>query len=207
MQKTKINWGMPNLYTWNPVTGCKRGCSYCYARKIHERFYKSPFSDIVFHLERLNEPGLRAKKPRTIFVGSMSDIWYWDKVVLASVLVDCVLNPQHTFMFLSKDYTAYDGIEWPKNTMQGVTMECDREVFPQRQIVETFLRSKGRRHFFSLEPLLGTLKVDILTAEKVIVGAMTGHGAVPVKPEWIQSIKDHVPEDKIFWKDSIKDLI
>ena len=68
MNKTSIDW--PGLgYTWNPVTGCRRGCSYCYARKIHERFYKTPFSDIVFHPERLDDPDLYRKAPCKIFVG------------------------------------------------------------------------------------------------------------------------------------------
>ena len=108
-------------------------------------------------------------------------------------------------MFLTKHYPSYDGIAWPENTMQGVTIECDRAILPQEQVINTFLKIQNRRPFFSIEPLLGTLRVKIdERAERVIVGAMTGAGAVIPKPEWIQSIKDNIPADKIYWKKNIR---
>jgi len=74
MNKTKIEYVN---YTWNPLAGCKRGCSYCYARKIHQRFHPDiPFEQIVNYDERLEQP-LKIKKPSRIFAGSMSDIEWW----------------------------------------------------------------------------------------------------------------------------------
>lgn len=201
MNKTKIEWCD---YTWNPVTGCKRGCKYCY---IHDRFNNYSFKEIVYHPDRIKDLR-KLKGGERVFVGSMSDVWYWDRADLALLLNHIELDhPKTTFMFLSKDYRSYDGMAWPINTMHGVTMECDKAILPQSQIVNTFLMIKNRRPFFSLEPILGTLKVEIDSrAEIVIVGAMTGPGAVVPKKEWVQSVIDHVPREKIFWKNNIKKI-
>lgn len=204
MQRTKIDW--PNLdYTWNPITGCKRGCHYCYARRIHERFNKTPFTDIVFHKDRINDP-LKVKKPSIIFVGSMSDIEYWDKAIVGAVLTKCELCPQHTFMFLSKNPESYMGYSWPKNTMQGLTItKCTTtNECKNLQYILQFPRP-----FLSIEPLLGEVKdfPDSRKWERIIVGAMTGPKAVKPKYEWIQSIQsilENMPKEKIYLKENIK---
>lgn len=193
MNKTDIEWCD---YTWNPITGCRRGCSYCYARRIHERFYKTPFRNIVFHRERLADK--MPKWPSRIFVGSMSDCQYWNINEFYQVLEVCNKNRQHTFMFLSKSEYSYKGIYFPDNCMQGVTVTMEgrrganiMEILP--------------RPFLSIEPLLGNLEIRVdESLELVIVGAMTGPGATPPKPEWVQSVKDNVPADKIFWKNNIR---
>jgi protein gp37 len=202
--KKSIGWAD---YTWNPITGCKRGCEYCYARRIHERFYKTPFSDIVLHQERLRDPDLTNKPPSKIFVGSMSDIQFWkteDTVQILDLVKD---TPNHTFMFLSKNPLSYAKFIWPENTMQGLTLTCDG--LRQKYIV--YAIEQFPRPFISIEPLLGTLTTDINTIfggiELVIVGAMTGPGKIKPRPEWIQSIKDHVPTEKIFWKSNIKEYL
>lgn len=200
MQRTKIDWGVPNLYTWNPVTGCKRGCPYCYARRIYQRFNKTKFTEIIFHEERLNEP-LRTKHSKTIFVGSMSDIAYWPKDVLQTVLNVCKDVWWHKFMFLTKDPLAYYGQEFPGNTMQGLTITHanNREDMCALLMV-------AKHPYLSIEPLLGHVNCFLPNIERVIVGAMTGRGAVVPKAEWIKSIKQNVPKEKLFWKPSIKEL-
>ena len=50
LNKTKIDWGIPGLKTWNPVTGCKRGCTYCYARKIHQYRAEYGTQDRLFEI-------------------------------------------------------------------------------------------------------------------------------------------------------------
>ena len=68
--------------------------------EIHNRFYKTPFSDIVFHNDRLYDK--MPKEPSKIFVGSMSDCRFWDESQWDKILHVCADNPKHTFMFLSK---------------------------------------------------------------------------------------------------------
>ena len=205
MNKTKIEWCD---YTWNPITGCKRGCEYCYARRIHERFYKSPFSEIVFHPERLNDPA-KIKKPSTIFVGSMSDIQYWGVSDFDKILTVCRDNPQHTFMFLSKNEGSYCSpyTNWPFNTMQGLTITSTENKFHEESILQ-FLRNTTRP-FLSIEPLLGEVLrcYGLSKMEKIIVGAMTGPSAKPPEKEWIESVLTNVPKEKLFIKENVKKYI
>ena len=199
--KKSIGWAD---YTWNPITGCKRGCYYCYARRIHDRFNKSPFSDIVFHHKRLREIE-KLEGGEKIFVGSMSDIEYWPRNQTQKILDVCKMASGTTFMFLSKNPLSYIGFDWPKNTMQGLTLTGAEPAYEQRLMI--FYQSLKDRPFLSIEPLLGILdngNSSMKKMELVIVGAMTGPGAIPPKQEWIQSIKDNVPAEKIFWKDNIK---
>ena len=190
-------------FTWNIVTGCKRNppCEYCYARRIHERFNKTPFSEIQYHPERLLDK--MPKKPSRIFVGSMSDCEYWTKEAWKDILLVCENNPKHTFMFLSKNIASYNDLKFPDNCMQGITItgnDWSRDVHNT-----TFLFSLPHP-FISIEPLMGgdLQGMPIFDAELVIVGAMTGPGATPPKPEWAQSIKDNVPAEKIYWKNNIR---
>jgi protein gp37 len=198
--KDSIGWAD---YTWNPVTGCKRGCSYCYARRIHERFNKTPFDVITYHSKRIHEPR-SLKKPAKIFVGSMSDIYYWNESMVELVMEECIQSPQHTFMFLSKNMRGYVGYQWPANTIQGLTAESFES--PNSLCNFAHLIEVCPRPFLSIEPILG--KVPLTRAyenvELIIIGAMTGPGAIKPKRDWIQSVKDNVPEEKIYWKSNIK---
>ena len=83
MNKTKIEW---TDYTWNPVTGCKRNCWYCYGKRIRRRFFPEvPWTKLMWFDERLEEP-LKVKKPSKIFVGSMSDIEYWRPIDIKRII-------------------------------------------------------------------------------------------------------------------------
>lgn len=202
--KTNIDW--PGLgYTWNPVTGCKRGCSYCYARRIHERFNKTPFSEIIFHPSRLYDDK-QLKEPSTIFVGSMSDIDYWPADVTIKIIEACAKMHKHTFMFLSKNPMSYWDYSWPPNTMQGLTMELTQTQHCQEENIEQMCRYP--RPFLSFEPLLGYLQTPIPDKiELVIVGAMTGPGAKKPLPEWINNINVFVQSNKIHWKKNIREYL
>ena len=128
---TKIEWADE---TWNPVTGCTKvsaGCKNCYAERIAKRFWgERKFTDIRCHPERLEIP-LHWKKPRRIFVCSMSDLFHIDIPIafpsqIFSVIKRC---PQHTFQILTKrpklavfmDQTV--GIWELPNMWLGVTVE------------------------------------------------------------------------------------
>ena len=88
--KTGIQW---TDATWNPVTGCTKvsqGCKHCYAERVFPRAYgrqsigvddpradsrPRQFTDVLTHPERLDQP-LRWKRPRRVFVNSMSDLFH-----------------------------------------------------------------------------------------------------------------------------------
>lgn len=136
--KTKIDWVDA---TWNPVTGCLHGCEYCYARRIAERFGSNQmpiFTDYpvldepvrsvginggkiqpypfdftpTFHRYKLDEPQ-RWRKPRTIFVCSMADLfgdWAPDEWI-REVVEACYSAPQHRYLFLTKNPGRYCHLE------------------------------------------------------------------------------------------------
>lgn len=101
---TKIEW---TDETWNPVTGCTKvspGCDNCYAEKITERFHgKGSFAEVKLHPDRLDHP-LRWRKPRRVFVNSMSDLFHEaiPDDYLARVFAVMALTPQHTYQILTK---------------------------------------------------------------------------------------------------------
>jgi len=205
MRKTKIDW--PGLdYLWNPVTGCRRECSYCVVRKrvwprIKHCYGGHDFKNPTLQPDQFRRPA-SVKKPSTFFVGFYSDIEYWKREWLDDVLCTCNMNPRHTFMFLSKNYTAYDGFLWPQNTMQGLTVTKIELV----EGVDVAMMFKYPHPFLSIEPLLGYVRGGLKNTpiERIFVGAMTGAEAVVPKPEWIQSVKDNVPADKLHWKTNIR---
>jgi protein gp37 len=123
MNRTKIDW--PGLsYSWNPVVGCKHNCDYCYAKKLNDRFKFIPdWENPQFFPERLNDP-YKVKKPSTIFVGSMCDLFerWINPDWVYQVIQVCKDNPQHTFMFLTKNHVGYNGFTFPDNCMLGITM-------------------------------------------------------------------------------------
>jgi len=207
MGKSEIDCDIPNLYTWSPVTGCPRGCSYCVVRnrvwpRIKHCFGNHDYNKIVFHPDRMDEPA-KKRKPVTYFVGFYSDHEYWDYGIKIQILNECQLCYRHTFMFLSKNPIAYCGYIWPKNTMKGLTMVGTETKHCQHEDILEMM--KYSRSFLSIEPLLGTLKIEIGSQfERVIVGAQTGPGSVIPENDWIDSIRNNVPANKIFWKDSIK---
>lgn len=194
--KKSIGWAD---WTWNPVTGCKNTCYYCYARKMYQRFNSDDFSNIKLHPDRLQGPG-KLKKAARIFVGSMSDCSYWSPVQWHHVYDVCSRNPQHTFMFLTKRPAhAYIGFKLPDNCMAGATVTSN-DFMDNAAIIDTY----GIKHraFISIEPITGPCdKLLLKNCELVIVGAMTGNGPGLVKPrrEWVDSVK----HKNIFYKSNI----
>lgn len=93
--------------SWNPVTGCTKvsqGCKHCYAETFYERFHgKGSFKNVICHPNRLTIP-LHWRKPRLIFVNSMSDLFHESVPFdfIDKVFAVMALCPEHTFQVLTK---------------------------------------------------------------------------------------------------------
>ncbi len=205
MNKTKIDWPWKPLYTWNPITGCKHGCPYCYARKIAMRF-DGHFKP-TFHEERINEPE-EHKKPRNIFVGSMADMFgdFIPETWIDRMLSSCLNAPQHTYIFLTKNPKRYLDFDFkPISCSLGLTITG--EISCLTAVKYGLLLKKHKQEnqtiFLSIEPLLGGIGKVADEVALIIVGAMSGTGAVKPKKEWIDSIKHH----NVYYKNSMKEYL
>lgn len=188
MNKTKIAWVRnpdgTQGYTWNIVAGCLHGCDYCYARRIMKRFGKTlqerDFKP-VFYSERLNDP-LKLKKPSTIFVCSMGDLFgNWMPDALIEQILEVVRNhPQQIFLFLSKNPYHYRDFVFPGNCWLGYT--GTNGLSGQFQALQKRPGSKNKRNFYmSAEPLLDYAYLE--GSERwLIIGSLNQNGR-PVSPE------------------------
>ncbi len=195
--RTSIEW---TEATWNPVTGCTQispGCAHCYAKTFAERFrgvpghpYEQGF-DLTLRPERLQQP-LLWKRPRVIFVNSMSDLFHED--VPDDFIKDAfsVMKTAdwHTFQVLTKRserLLALSGsLPWPKNVWIGVSVENQRWITR----VDDLRKVPACTRFLSCEPLLGPLQLELDGIHWVIVGGESGPGARPMRLEWARSIRD-----------------
>ena len=201
-EKSAIEW---TDSTWNPVTGCtkvSRGCDNCYAERLSERFRGvagHPFEmgfDLTLREERLAQP-LSWRRPRQVFVNSMSDLFHKD---VPSNFVDRVfevmeLADWHVFQVLTKrsslmrDYLRgrYGDSVVPSHIWCGVSVE-DREALVR---VRHLQESPVVLRFLSMEPLLGPIgEFDVSGISWVIVGGESGPGARPIEESWVCEVRD-----------------
>jgi len=209
MTSTKIEW---TDSTWNPITGCSKvstGCLHCYAETMSRRLcamgvpkYKNGFK-VTLHEESLREP-LLWKKPRIIFVCSMSDLFHKD---VPTEFIDKVLDvinktPQHKYQILTKraermsEY--FQNRTIPKNVWIGVTVEAESSktrINYLRTIRDASIR------FLSCEPLVEDLGIlDLTNIDWIIVGGESGNQARPMKEDWVLNIKKQVEcANKLFF--------
>ena len=194
---TKIQWTHFPGYkgeTWNPITGCSHisvGCDNCYAERISKRF-GWPWGKPIFHPERLDIPS-RWKKPRAIFVCSMSDLFH-DNVpddFIWSVLQQAVDNPRHLFLILTKRPQKmsyfFNRFGTLHNIWTGVTVE-----HPDYLDRIDILRQMTAAHkFISFEPLLARIsEVDLTGIDWVICGGESGPGARSMHFDWPRNLRD-----------------
>ena len=197
MKTTKIEW---TDKTWNPITGCTKisaGCANCYAEIMSKRLqamkqdkYKNGFT-LTMHNDVLDEP-IKWKKPHTIFVCSMSDLFH-ENVPFAfidKVMETIKSTPQHNYQILTKranrmaEYFSDKII--PKNAWLGVTVD----IASSKSRIDFLRNLNAPIKFLSCEPLLedlGDMNLDGI--DWVIVGGESGAKARPMKEEWVQSIK------------------
>lgn len=198
MAETKIEW---TEVTWNPTTGCTKitsGCKNCYAERMSKRLqamgvdkYKDGFK-LRIHPEVLDEP-YSWRKPRTVFVNSMSDLFH-EKMPLDFIKkVFRVMNenPMHTFQVLTKRAETLlkysEELVWTKNIWMGVTVENQDNI----SRVDFLRNVNANVKFISIEPLIGEINdLNLENIDWVIVGGESGPGARPIKEKWVVSLKE-----------------
>ena len=198
---TKIEW---TNETWNPITGCSHaseGCQNCYAEKMHKRLnamgqkkYSHDFNTIAFHESELDKDF--GKKPKMIFVNSMSDTFHRniDDLTIDSILHACSENSQHIFQILTKRAERINDFCYPKNVWLGVTVEKAKYKERIRYLKQTNATVK----FLSCEPLLENLGVlDLSGIDWVICGGESGKSARPCDPRWVRDIQTQCKEQGV----------
>src|SRR5450755_1178755 len=192
--------------SWNPVTGCTEvspGCDLCYARVFAERFRGVPGHhfehgfDLRLWPDRLALP-LRWKRPRRIFVNSVSDLFHQDiptEFILA-VFDTMRRADQHTYQVLTKrpsraallvsQLLEVLGGTWPGHVWMGVSVETQDYTWR----VDKLRQIPVPTRFISAEPLLGPLSLNLNGIAWAITGAESGRGARPMKEDWVRSLRD-----------------
>lgn len=194
--------------SWNPATGCSKvspGCAHCYAETFAERFrgvpdhpYEQGFDLKLWH-QRLEVP-LRWRRPRMIFVNSMSDLFHEsipDEFIKA---VFSVMGQAdwHTFQILTKRQDRLVALaadlDWHPNVWMGVTIENRRFVHRADRLREV----PAVVRFISAEPLLGALEgLDLDGIDWLIAGGESGHRHRPVREEWVIELRDRCHDEGV----------
>ena len=198
--------------TWNPVTGCTkitRGCDNCYAQRIAERFRGvagHPFErgfELTLRPNRLSQP-LSWKRPRMIFVNSMSDLFH--KHVPAE-FVDQVFDTmeqahRHIFQVLTKRSSLmrsylrrrYGDGTAPGHIWCGVSVEDE----PATARIRHLRQAQAAVRFLSIEPLLAPIENLCLEGISwVIVGGESGPRARPMDEQWVIAIRDQCQRERV----------
>lgn len=209
MSNTSIEW---TNATWNPLAGCKiisPGCTNCYAMtmarrlelmgiKKYEGLTRKSGKRVVWTGDIREDPASldiphKWKKPRQIFVNSMSDLFH-DSVseeYILSIWQVMYETPRHTYQILTKrpdrmrDVLTRNNVDPLENVWLGTSVE-NKDA--SGRIEELSLIPSALR-FISFEPLLGSVgSIDLSNIHWAIVGGESGSSARPIQEEWIDEI-------------------
>lgn len=207
MAQSNIEW---TEMTWNPTTGCDKvspGCKFCYAEVMAKRLkamgvekYKDEFA-LRIHENELMTP-YTWKKPKVVFVNSMSDLFH-DAVpipFIQKVFRVMKENPQHVFQVLTKRadvlcyYDSEGWLEWSHNIWMGVSVE--NKTFAHR--IDLLRETNARVKFLSCEPLIGELpNLNLKGIDWVIVGGESGRKPRLMKTEWVTDIRNQCQQANV----------
>lgn len=232
---TTIEW---TDESWNPVVGCERvspGCDHCYAIGVAHR--KMQPAHVGLTVKRPGEPTdwtgvvrciperlltpLMWKRPRRVFVNSMSDLFHPDVPAdfIGGVWDAMALTSRHTYQVLTKrpqrmqrvlGYWEAAGWTWRRhdllwcgpvggplpNVWLGTSIESRRYAWRAERLRDT----PAAVRFLSVEPMLGHLGCDLESLDGihwVIVGAESGHGARPMDLEWARALRDRCRDEGV----------
>jgi protein gp37 len=187
--------------TWNPVTGCTKispGCTHCYAERMAKRLQamgQANYADgfkVTMHEHAVELP-LAWKKPKTIFVNSMSDLFHKEiPLEFIQRIFDVMGRANwHQYQILtkrSKRLLELDSqLSWQPHIWMGVSVESADYISRIDDLRQTHAHTK----FLSLEPLLGPLSsLNLGGIDWVIVGGESGPRARSMKEQWVMEIRD-----------------
>jgi protein gp37 len=203
--KSAIEW---TEATWNPVTGCTKvspGCKNCYAERLSMRLqsmgnprYARGF-ELTLQPDQVELP-LKWRRPRRIFVNSMSDLFHEavpDEFIRS---VFDVMNRAHWhhFQVLTKRAKRLaelaSGLQWGQNIWQGVSVESAGYLWR----VQHLRRVPAKVRFLSVEPLLGAIpELSLEGIDWVIVGGESGPRHRTIREEWVTDIRDQCRQQRV----------
>lgn len=205
MNNTKIEWTDKTL---NYVVGCKRGCPFCYGKRINDRFGMiENWNEPQWFEKRYNKP--LPARPLRIFLDSMSDICYWKHEWIIKTIDKIKQYPQHIFLFLTKDYNIYKSYNWPKNCWLGITIINQNKMNELANDICDWWINKDNKKFLSIEPIQEEIEMKVFPSW-CIVGQESGNrkDKIRAEKEWIDKIinqcrKYDIP---IFLKNNLKEV-
>jgi protein gp37 len=197
-EQTGIEW---TDATWNPVTGCTKispGCKNCYAERLALRLqamgnprYRKAF-EVTLHHDLLTLP-IRWRRPKRIFVNSMSDLYHEaiPEDFIREVFDVMARADWHVFQILTKRSERLASLAlrlpWTPNIWQGVSVESARYMTR----IDHLRTVPAAVRFLSIEPLLGPIpNLPLHDIDWVIVGGESGPGRRLMAPAWVREIRD-----------------
>jgi protein gp37 len=204
--KSPIEW---TDATWNPSTGCSKvspGCKNCYAERLSQRLqkmgnpkYRHGFR-FTLHRDALELP-LSWKRPRKIFVNSMSDLFHesMPEAFLRRCFEVMEKADWHSYQILTKRPDrmlafAEDYGDIPGHIWFGTSVEL--AMYKSR--IETLKAVKAKIKFISFEPLLGPIgDVDLRGISWAIVGGESGPNHRPIEARWVREIRKQCKRQKV----------
>lgn len=205
--------------TWNPTTGCTKisqGCKNCYAEKLSKRLramgvkkYENNFK-FVQHEYEINLP-LKWKKPKKIFVNSMSDLFHENATTefIAKCFHTMTTANWHIYQILtkrpnkmakfSKMFEKTQGFQIPNNIWLGTSVEDNLTTWR----IEGLKKVRCYTRFISFEPLLGPIHdIDLSGIHWAIIGGESGYGFRSIEKNWVESLIKQCKKQnvKVFFK-------